>query len=135
MRTAFSCIALLGLAALVGPASMHAQTSPGVPPTVEPGQTLVLTLDGMVELGLRDSYRVRQLQLGVERTRSLLNAERASLRSRVQLVVNAPEIEAITENKWNSCTDIPRSTATRRIRGTTIGISLPTTSRSSSRTG
>jgi outer membrane protein len=61
-----------------------------------------LTLDHMVELGLRDSYRVRHLQLEVERTRSLLSAERASLKSRVSLNIAAPQFQAISDNKWNS---------------------------------
>ncbi len=61
-----------------------------------------LTLDRMVELGLRDSYRVRHLQLEVERTRSLLSAERAGLKSRVSLNISAPQFQAISDNKWNS---------------------------------
>jgi outer membrane protein TolC len=65
-------------------------------------QPLNLTLERMVELGLRDSYRVRQLQLEVERTRSLLSAERAGLKSRVSLNISAPQFQAISDNKWNS---------------------------------
>jgi outer membrane protein TolC len=65
-------------------------------------QTIELTLERMVELGLRDSYRVRQLQLEVERTRSLLKAAQAGLKSRVDLNIAAPEFQAISENKWNS---------------------------------
>ncbi len=61
-----------------------------------------LTLDRMVELGLRDSYRVRHLQLEVERTRSLLSAERAGLKSRVSLNISAPQFQKISDNKWNS---------------------------------
>lgn len=61
-----------------------------------------LTLERMVELGLRDSYRVRHLQLEVERTRSLLSAERAGLKSRVSLNISAPQFQAISDNKWNS---------------------------------
>ena len=61
-----------------------------------------LTLDRMVELGLRDSYRVRHLQLEVERTRSLLSAERAGLKSRVSLNISAPQFQAISDSKWNS---------------------------------
>lgn len=67
-----------------------------------PGQTIELTLERMVELGLRDSYRVRQLQLEVERTRSLLRAEQASLKSSVELDINAPEFQSISDYKWNS---------------------------------
>ena len=63
---------------------------------------LELTLELMVELGLRDSYRVRQLQLEVERTRSLLRAQQARLKSRVDLQLATPEFQAITDYKWNS---------------------------------
>ncbi len=66
------------------------------------GQTIELTLERMVELGLRDSYRVRQLKLEVERTRSLLKAAQAGLKSRVDLNIAAPEFQAISENKWIS---------------------------------
>lgn len=61
-----------------------------------------LTLEKMVEFGLRDSFRVRQLQLEVERTRSLLQAEQAGLKSKVSLNISAPQFQAISDNKWNS---------------------------------
>lgn len=84
------CSAMLAIAA--APAA-SAQTLP---------RTLDLTLDRMVELGLEDSYRVRQLRLGIERRRSLLRAQQAELRSRVYLDVATPEFEAISDEKWNS---------------------------------
>lgn len=80
---------------------------PASPASARAGQTIELTLERMVALGLRDSYRVRQLQLEVERTRSLLLAERASLKSSVNLSFNAPEFQAISDYKWNS--DIQRN--------------------------
>ena len=66
------------------------------------GQSIALTLERMVELGLRNSYRVRDLQLNIERTRANLRAERAGLKSRVELDISAPEFESISEHKWNS---------------------------------
>jgi outer membrane protein TolC len=76
-------------------------TAPG--PAAQPGtQALELTLERMIELGLRDSYRVRQLRLEVERTRSLLRAAQAGLKSSVELEIAAPEFQSISENKWNS---------------------------------
>jgi outer membrane protein TolC len=66
------------------------------------GRLIDLTLERMVRLGLEDSYRVRQLLLDIERTRSLLRAEQAGLKSRVDLQVTAPEFESISEYKWNS---------------------------------
>lgn len=98
-----AALTLLVGAAFVAPLHAQSRTAGQAPPlTVPSGQTLTLTLDRMVELGLRNSYRVRRLQLDVERRRSLLNAERAALKSRVELQVNAPEVESITENRWNS---------------------------------
>lgn len=81
--------------------SAWAQTSAPAPQE-GPRGVLELTLDRMVELGLRDSYRVRQLQLEVERTRSLLRAEETTLKSRVTLSISAPQFAAISDNKWNS---------------------------------
>jgi outer membrane protein len=72
------------------------------PALAQQTQPVDLTLERLVELGLRDSYRVRQLQLDIERTRSLLRAEQAGLRSRVELEIAAPEFEVLSEEKWNS---------------------------------
>ncbi|HUH12001.1 MAG TPA: TolC family protein [Longimicrobiales bacterium] len=84
----------LALAPCFGaPAPAAAQQAPA---------TVELTLERMVELGLDDSYRVRQLQLGVERRRSLLRAQQADLRSRVYLNIATPEFRAISDEKWNS---------------------------------
>ena len=77
---------------LIAPASGSAQQS---------GRVVELTLDRMVELGLRDSYRVQQLQLGVEQRRSILRAEQADLKSRVDLRIATPEFRAISDEKWN----------------------------------
>src|SRR5688572_24264922 len=94
-RTTF--IHVVTAAALLVSADAFGQTiTSGVQAPIE------LTLDRMVELGLRDSYRVRHLQLEVERTRSLLSAERAGLKSRVSLNIAAPQFQAISDNKWNS---------------------------------
>jgi outer membrane protein len=88
---------VIAAALLVVPVGAHAQTS-----APQPQAPIELTLDRMVEFGLRDSYRVKHLQLEVERTRSLLSAERAGLKSRVSLNIAAPQFQAISDNKWNS---------------------------------
>ncbi len=76
----------------------------GAPPAraQQTRQVIDLTVERVVELGLRDSYRVRQLSLGIERTRSLLRAQQAGLKSRVEMDVAAPEFESISDYKWNS---------------------------------
>lgn len=98
---ALSAAAVLASAAVAGP--LHAQSVrlPDPSPT-QSASSEAFTLDRMVEFGLQSSYRVRQLRLDVERRRSLLNAERARLKSRVQLELNTPEVESITETRWNS---------------------------------
>lgn len=61
-----------------------------------------LTLESAVQMTIDDSYRVRRLRLEVDRTRSLLVAQRAGLKSRVFLNFATPEFERISENKWNA---------------------------------
>ncbi|HET6567948.1 MAG TPA: TolC family protein [Rhodothermales bacterium] len=68
----------------------------------QPRQVINLTLDTTMDLALGNSYRVRQLELGIEETRSWLKAERAGLKSRVYVELATPEFEAISESKWNS---------------------------------
>lgn len=92
LHTALACgLALAVAVAMAAPA--QGQT---------PADTVELTLERMVELGLGDSYRVRQLRLGVERRRALLRAQQADLRSRVYLNIATPEFRAISDEKWNS---------------------------------
>jgi outer membrane protein TolC len=68
----------------------------------EPRPVLDLTLERMVELAMRSSYQVRQLNLSIDRTQLTLQAERARLRSRVDLQVSAPDFRSLSENLWNS---------------------------------
>lgn len=65
-------------------------------------RTIPLTLERMVELGLEDSYRVRHLQLGIDQQRARLNAERAGLKSRVDLEFSGPDLQSMSEYKWDS---------------------------------
>jgi outer membrane protein TolC len=101
-RPRSGAIVLATFVAVLLPGAGRARLAAQVQLPPPAGETLELTLDRMVELGLRDSYRVRQLRLEVDRTRSLLEAERAGLKSRLELDVAAPQFQAITENKWNS---------------------------------
>lgn len=52
-----------------------------------------MTLERMVDLTLSNSYRMPNLDLSIERTRHILDAERARLRSRVSLDLSVPELE------------------------------------------
>jgi len=61
-----------------------------------------LTLDSAVDIAMGSSYRIKQLEMGIERTRFFLKSRQASLKSRVYMNLQAPEIEAVSETKWNS---------------------------------
>lgn len=68
----------------------------------ETSQVVDLTLESAVEMAMDNSYRVRRLRLDVDRTRSLLQAQRAGLKSRVYMNIAAPEFKRISEHRWNS---------------------------------
>lgn len=68
-------------------------------------QTIDLTLDAAVVLALENSYRMEQLKLGIQRTRSQLEAQRAGLKSQVYMNVTSPQIKAVSDHRWNSGLD------------------------------
>lgn len=65
-------------------------------------KVIPLTLEKAVEIAMANSYRVKQLQLGIERTRAYLRAERAGLKSQVYMNIKSPEVNAVSTYKWNS---------------------------------
>ncbi len=65
------------------------------------GDAIELTLERMVELAMSNSYQIRQVNLDIQRTRYNLDAERAGLKSRVDLNLQTPEYEAVSEARWN----------------------------------
>lgn len=72
-------------------------------PTVDaPAMVTDLTLEYMVELALKSSYRVRNVNLSIDRTQLNLRAQRARLRSRVDLDLTAPDLRSVSQNLWNS---------------------------------
>ena len=75
--------------------------APG-PAVGQAGRPVELTLESAVRMTIDDSYRVQRLRLNVDRTRSLLQAQRAGLKSRVFLNFRTPEFERLSESKWNS---------------------------------
>lgn len=86
---------------LLGPRELHGQIGEAVEPAATEG-AFVLDLERMVDLALSSSYRVRQLNLGIDQTQLRLRSQRARLRSRVDLELSAPDYRSITENRWNS---------------------------------
>ena len=61
-----------------------------------------LSLERMVDLALSSSYQVRQLNIGIDRTRLRLQAERARLRSRVDLELSAPDFNSVSERYYDA---------------------------------
>ncbi|MDZ7374172.1 MAG: TolC family protein [candidate division KSB1 bacterium] len=68
----------------------------------ERGNIIVLTLDTAVGIGMARSYRIKQLELEVRRRRAWLQAERAGLKSKVFMNIQAPNFRSLGEYKWNS---------------------------------
>ncbi len=65
-------------------------------------KNIELTLNSAVRIAMDNSYRIKQLRLGIERTRLWLQSERAGLKSKVYMNIQAPEIEDLSDYKWNS---------------------------------
>ncbi len=65
-------------------------------------KNIELTLESAFDIAINNSYDVRQLQLGVERSRKWLEAERADLKSRIYMRLRAPEINQVADYKWDS---------------------------------
>src|SRR5688500_6235864 len=61
-----------------------------------------LSLERAVEMAMDDSYQVRRLRLEIDRTRKLLEAERAGLKSSVTMNFSLPQFQAISEQRWSS---------------------------------
>ncbi len=70
--------------------------------TVYSGKKIDLTLDNAVNIAMDNSYRIKQLKLGIERSRQWLAVERAGLKSKVYMNVKAPEFRAVSDYKWDS---------------------------------
>jgi len=66
------------------------------------GETIDLSLDAAVNIAMDNSYKIKQLKLGIERSRQWLTAERAGLKSKVYMNIKAPEFRAVSDYKWDS---------------------------------
>ncbi len=94
-------VATMMAISLGGATAVTAQVAPA-PPTLSESGVIDLDLELMVELALNSSYRVRQLNLGIDRTQLRLRSQRARLRSSIDLDLSAPDYRSITESRWNS---------------------------------
>lgn len=99
----------LGLALLAGTAELSAQ-EPDQAVAAE-DQVIELTLERMVDYALNSSYRMRYLDMNIERSQLFLKASRARLRSRVDLDFTIPTINYVSETRWDS--DLQRNVIQR----------------------
>lgn len=90
------CGALLLLGTALAPA-LQARQDPALA-----GGALELTLERMVDLAMNNSFQIQQVNLNIERTRYNLQAQRAGLKSRVDLNLQTPRYEAVSEARWNA---------------------------------
>jgi len=65
-------------------------------------QEIHLTLNKAVDIAIKNSYRTKQLELGIQRSMHWLRARQASLRSQVYMNLQTPDLNNISEYKWNS---------------------------------
>jgi len=61
-----------------------------------------LTLTSAVEIAMSNSYRIKRLEMNIERTQHWLSAHRAGLKSRVSLNLQSPNLQHISDYKWDS---------------------------------
>lgn len=71
-------------------------------PNICLSQMVDLTLERAVGIAMENSYRIRRLELGIERTRLFLRARQAQLKSSVSLELKSPEFKKVSDYKWNS---------------------------------
>ncbi len=61
-----------------------------------------LTLDSAVDIAMKNSYRIKRLEMNIQRTRHWLRANQAGLKSRVYMNLRSPDIYRISDYKWDS---------------------------------
>jgi hypothetical protein len=77
-------------------ASLGAQDEP---------QVVELTMETMAELTMSTSFTIRQLNFEIEREQLNLKAQRARLKSNVNLSLTTPRFSLTSEPRWNSSLD------------------------------
>jgi outer membrane protein TolC len=59
-----------------------------------------LTLDAAVDQAIRDSYKIKRLQIDIDRSKLLLEARRSVLLTKVYMNVYAPNLESAYQREW-----------------------------------
>ncbi|NQT26881.1 TolC family protein [candidate division KSB1 bacterium] len=66
------------------------------------GSRIHITLDRAVDIAMENSYRVKRLKLNIERSTFWLKSRQAGLKSKVYLNLKTPDLQNISDYKWNS---------------------------------
>jgi len=66
------------------------------------GEPVHLTFDSAVKIAMENSYRIKSLEMEIERTKLRLQARQAGLKSKVYMNLETPDLQQISEYKWNS---------------------------------
>lgn len=61
-----------------------------------------LTLNSMVDIAINNSYQTKRLEYDIKRSIHWLNAERAGLKTQIYMNLISPDLQKISEHKWNS---------------------------------
>ncbi len=74
----------------------------GISQPLSAKNNIPLTLETAVTMAMGNSYRIKQLEMGIERSRYWLTERQASLKSSVSMNLKAPEFNAVSDYKWDS---------------------------------
>jgi len=72
------------------------------PDSLIANQTIQLTLDSAVDIAINNSYRTKMIEMDVKRSMFWLKARQASLKTQVYMDLQTPDINRISDYKWNS---------------------------------
>lgn len=73
-----------------------------IPVMARGGDAVHITLDRAVDIAMENSYRVKRLKLNIERSTFWLKAHQAGLKSKVYMNLRTPDLQNISDSKWNS---------------------------------
>lgn len=75
---------------------------PAGPLSAQEPRVIELTLENLVDLTMSSSYTIRRLNLEIERRQQELRADRARLKTSVDLELTLPALRRTSEPRWNS---------------------------------
>jgi outer membrane protein len=61
-----------------------------------------LTLDSLVDIAIKNSYQTKRLEYDIRSSLHWLNAEHAGLKTQIYMNLLTPDLQNISEHKWNS---------------------------------